>query len=253
LARVARRVFAAFALITCVAVAGAVAWNHDGSATKKPSVNGAAVNGIRDSEAAQSFPEPASSNSHSLAKSPEEAAATAAASSAGDSADAGVSPGAPSDAEVRRDLQRLKRYQRRARSGGLSESGPHALARAPFGAPARIADAVAGGNAIATFPYRLGGGHDLFVDNAYDCSGSVSYALAAAGLVGVPLSSGEFMKWGVPGRGRWLTVYANPGHVFMTVGALRFDTSGRAGPRGSRWQIMPRSARGFVARHWRGL
>ena len=44
------------------------------------------------------------------------------------------------------------------------------------------------------------------------------------------------MKWGEPGRGRWLTVYANPGHVYMVVGGLRFDTSGRAGRRGSRWQ-----------------
>jgi hypothetical protein len=60
------------------------------------------------------------------------------------------------------------------------------------------------------------------------------------------------MKWGVPGRGRWLTVYSNPGHVFMVVGGLRFDTSGRAGRRGSRWQPAQRSTRGFVARHWPG-
>ena len=44
------------------------------------------------------------------------------------------------------------------------------------------------------------------------------------------------MGWGAPGPGRWITVYANPGHVYMEVGGLRFDTSGRAGRRGSRWQ-----------------
>jgi cell wall-associated NlpC family hydrolase len=112
---------------------------------------------------------------------------------------------------------------------------------------------VAGGNAIATFPYRLGGGHGSFVDNAYDCSGSVSYALAAAGLLDAPLTSGELMKWGAPGPGRWMTVYANPGHVFMIVGGIRFDTSGRSGLRGSRWQPAQRTISGFVARHWPGL
>jgi hypothetical protein len=112
---------------------------------------------------------------------------------------------------------------------------------------------VAGGNEIASFPYRLGGGHGSFIDNAYDCSGSVSYALAAAGLLDTPATSGDFMKWGAPGRGRWMTVYANPGHVFMIVGGIRFDTSGRAGRRGSRWQPLQRSGSDFVARHWPGL
>src|SRR5438094_178046 len=77
--------------------------------------------------------------------------------------------------------------------------------------------------------------------------------LGGAGFVGEPLTSGEFERWGVAGRGRWVTVYANPGHVFMTVAGLRFDTSGRAGPRGSRWQTAQRASRGFVARHWPGL
>src|SRR5205823_771846 len=144
--------------------------------------------------------------------------------------DTGPSPGAPSDAQVRRALRQLRRYERRARGGSI-DVGRGGLVRAPAGVPGPIDDIVAGGNAIATFPYRLGGGHASFVDNAYDCSGSVSYALAAAGMLDAPLTSGELMRWGVPGPGRWITVYANPGHVYMTVGGLRFDTSGRAGPR----------------------
>jgi hypothetical protein len=203
---------------------------------------------IRDSEAAQSFPEPDSSRSHALAETPAEAAASSPAA-----ADTGPSPGAPSDAEVRRDLRQLKRYRRRARTGGSVQATREGLAQDPIGAPSAISDIVAGGNAIATFPYRLGGGHGSFVDDAYDCSGSVSYTLAAAGLLDQPLSSGELMKWGAPGPGHWLTVYANPGHVFMTVGGLRFDTSGRAGRRGSRWQTAQRSSRGFTVRHWPGL
>jgi cell wall-associated NlpC family hydrolase len=112
---------------------------------------------------------------------------------------------------------------------------------------------IAGGNAIADFPYVWGGGHGSFQDSGYDCSGSVSYALAAAGLLDSPMASGPFMKYGEPGRGKWITIYANGGHMFMVVGGLRFDTSGRSGKNGSRWQAAPRSLNGFVARHPPGL
>lgn len=212
---------------------------------ERTSASNSQASGIHDSEEAQSFPEPASSGPGTLAKDPAQAAAAA--------VDTGPSPGAPSDAEVRRELQQLQDWKRRARAGGAIALGRRGHARAPAGSPAAVQDMVAGGNAIATFPYRLGGGHGSFVDDAYDCSGSVSYALAAAGLLDTPLTSGELMKWGVAGPGRWMTVYANPGHVFMIVGGIRFDTSGRAGPRGSRWQPPQRSAAGFVARHWPGL
>jgi hypothetical protein len=39
----------------------------------------------------------------------------------------------------------------------------------------------------------------------------------------------------------------------MYVAGLRFDTSGRAGDHSSRWQLAPRTADGFVARHYPGL
>jgi cell wall-associated NlpC family hydrolase len=169
-----------------------------------------------------------------------------------------VSPGAPSDAEVRRELREMDRvlraYRRPAAAAPTAGAiAPDGTAVAPDGAPAAIAAVIAGANVIARFPYVLGGGHRSFVDRAYDCSGSVSYALATAGLVRSPLSSGEFMRWGVAGPGRWLTVYANPGHVFMYVAGLRFDTSGRDGLFGSRWQEAPRSTAHFAVRHWPGL
>ena len=201
--------------------------------------------GIRDSEESAAFPEPESSTPGPVAQDPAEAAAAA--------DDPGPSPGAPSDAEVRRDLEQLEHWQRKVRRGGSIGLGESGRAHAPAGSPAAVQDVVAGGNAIARFPYRLGGGHGSFVDDAYDCSGSVSYALAAAGLLDAPITSGELMEWGAPGRGRWMTVYANPGHVFMVVGGVLFDTSGRAGRRGSRWQPALRPASGFVARHWPGL
>jgi hypothetical protein len=111
---------------------------------------------------------------------------------------------------------------------------------------------VRAGDRIAGLPYKYGGGHRSFADTGYDCSGSVSYALHGAGLLAAPLDSGEFMHWGAPGRGRHITVYANPGHVYMVVDGRRFDTSG-ASATGSRWQTTMRSPAGYVVRHPRGL
>jgi cell wall-associated NlpC family hydrolase len=200
---------------------------------------------VRDPEEDQAFPEPESSTPHRVADSPLEAAETA---------EEGISPGAPSDEQVKRDLEQLERYY--GRGGGRGAGSvvvAGGLAQVSPDAPDEVAMAVAGGNEIARFPYRWGGGHGSFLDNAYDCSGSVSYALAAAGLLDAPLASPELMRWGEPGRGRWLTVYANRGHVYMEVGGVRFDTSGRGGRRGSRWQLARRSPAGFEARHWPGL
>jgi peptidoglycan hydrolase-like protein with peptidoglycan-binding domain len=111
---------------------------------------------------------------------------------------------------------------------------------------------IAAANRIATKPYKYGGGHGSFTDSGYDCSGSVSYALHGGGLLSSPLDSGDFMTYGAPGRGRRITIYAHPGHVFMTIDGRRFDTSARF-ETGSRWTSTPRSTSGYVARHPRGL
>ena len=107
-------------------------------------------------------------------------------------------------------------------------------------------------NRIAFAPYRYGGGHATWNDTGYDCSGSVSYALHGAGLLSSALTSSGFMTWGAPGRGRWITIYANPGHVYMVVRGRRFDTSGQRAT-GSRWQPNDRSPAGYVVRHPPGL
>jgi len=167
-----------------------------------------------------------------------------------------ISPGAPSDAQVRAELREMEEVLRRARHPArprrprLTHGGN---VQVPDGVPAAVAAIFAGGNAIARFPYVYGGGHGSFVDTAYDCSASVSYALAAAGLLDRPLTSGQLARWGAPGPGRWVTIYANAGHTFMYVAGLRFDTSGRAGAFGSRWQTAPRSLAGFTVRHPAGL
>jgi len=110
-----------------------------------------------------------------------------------------------------------------------------------------VARVVAAANEIATTPYVWGGGHGG-ASGGYDCSGSISYALAAGGLLASPLASGGFMSWGDPGPGRRITVYANAGHAFMVVDGRRYDTSALSGG-GTRWTSAMRSTAGFVARH----
>jgi hypothetical protein len=137
----------------------------------------------------------------------------------------------------RRPLLRRRSASRSRRGGGL---------------PLRVRRAIAAGNRIAFKPYRLGGGHRSFRDSAYDCSGTVSYVLHGAGALSSPLDSGALMSYGSPGRGRWITIYANRGHAFMVVNGRRFDTSMR-GRGGSRWSSRMRSSAGYVVRHPPGL
>jgi peptidoglycan hydrolase CwlO-like protein len=126
------------------------------------------------------------------------------------------------------------------------------MVKPPAGAPAAVAQVMAAGNAIATLPYIYGGGHASFHANGYDCSGSVSYALAAAGLVSSPMVSGDFENWGDSGPGRWITIYANAGHVWMTVAGWRFDTVALA-ESGTRWAQGGGEFSGMVVRHPPGL
>jgi hypothetical protein len=172
------------------------------------------------------------------------------------------SPGAPTDAEVRAELRAanaaLANFKRHLSSTAFLQTGPRArvlpdgTAVAPANAPDVVKKVILAGNEIAKFPYKWGGGHGAWRDNGYDCSGSVSFALAAAGMVKSPLTSGGFLEWGTPGPGEWITIYTNPGHIFMIVAGLRFDTSGQ-GRAGTRWQEEPRSTGGFAVRHYPGV
>lgn len=136
--------------------------------------------------------------------------------------------------------------------GDRAQVGSDGLAIAPANAPQAVKDIIAAGNAIAHKPYRYGGGHGSWNDSAYDCSGSVSYALHGARLLNAPLASGGFESWGVAGAGQWVTIYTNSGHMYMVVAGLRFDTSGLSGD-GSRWHAATRSTGGYVVRHPKGL
>ena len=118
--------------------------------------------------------------------------------------------------------------------------------------PKTVRAVIRAANKIAETPYKWGGGHAKLIDTGYDCSGSVSFALRGGGLLGWPLVSGDLAHWGASGRGRWITIFANAGHVYMDVGGLRYDTSGRTGHE-TRWQLATRPSRGFAIRHPLGL
>jgi len=221
------------------------------AAVASPAVPGArgGVREVADPQEANSFPVPASVH-HKAAKTPAKAG------------EALVAAGAPSDAEVRRELHLMRAVERTAQkaqaqelipvAGGESVGGNGTITPPP-GIPAVVAKVIAGGNAIADFPYVFGGGHGSFVDNAYDCSGSVSYALAAGGLLSAPETSGELAQWGAPGPGQWITIYANAGHTFMDVAGMWFDTAGRSGPYASRWLVATPPLEGYAVRHPQGL
>lgn len=123
------------------------------------------------------------------------------------------------------------------------------VALAPPGAPQRVKAAISAANQIIGRPYIWGGGHSSWYSRGYDCSGAVSYALAGGGFLAAPLDSSRLMSWGEPGRGRWLTVYANAGHTYAVVAGLRWDTVGDARGSGPRWHPALPYPEGFVARH----
>ena len=166
-------------------------------------------------------------------------------------------------AEQRRPNGRASRAEQRMVKARASAAAPapstdeayltsDGLAVAPDSAPDEVKAIIEAGNAIATKPYKYGGGHGRWNDSGYDCSGSVSYVLHAAGLLNRALDSTEFMSWGEAGRGTWVTIRTNPSHAYMIVAGLRFDTSARK-ETGTRWSEQMRSARGYRGRHPDGL
>jgi cell wall-associated NlpC family hydrolase len=130
------------------------------------------------------------------------------------------------------------------------------LAAAPMSAPVAVQDIIWAGDQIVGLPYIYGGGHASFESPGYDCSGTVSFALHGASLLAAPEDSSEFMVWGSHGDGRWVTIFSNAGHAYMTVAGLRLDTSSADDPsnqQGPRWRPLRPANAGFTVRHPLGL
>lgn len=100
-------------------------------------------------------------------------------------------------------------------------------------------------------PYVYGGGHGPAASKPgtpLDCSSAVSKVLGIN-----PRVSGQFENWGAPGRGKRVTIYANPTHVLMEIDGKLWGTSA-SNPRGGpgwipRSQVSAGYLAGFTARH----
>lgn len=150
---------------------------------------------------------------------------------------------------ARRHALRAREHQPPQRRLRLSAAG---RAIVPAGAPRRVRLLIEAGNRIAHKPYVWGGGHGSWQAAGYDCSGSVGYVLHAAGVLDRAVTSGDLASYGKPGRGRWVTIYANGGHTYLVVAGVRFDTTAyKQG--GSRWARDARGGAGYVVRHPAGL
>ncbi|MGP0102879.1 MAG: lytic transglycosylase domain-containing protein [Solirubrobacteraceae bacterium] len=145
------------------------------------------------------------------------------------------------------------------------------LALVPAGVPATVQAMVVAGNELQELPYGPGGHPDPLGASEEDCSSTVNYVLYRSGirplaeiLTDNPLAQ-DYVSWGAPGPGRWVTIYASASptpHVFVVIAGLRLDTSHDGtdvGPNrdedGPRWRILdhiPTWARWSV-RHPPGL
>jgi cell wall-associated NlpC family hydrolase len=240
-----RRVLIAGVVLAIVVLAAAV------TATAWPGARGAAQ--AEPAPPVTTASDPRLPSSHPQVVEPEAGVAAGDQATSTSSSSSSAS-GRPSDDEIRSELRQLKSLAA-ATNLPVGDTGrvlPDGRAVAPRGAPQIVRDVINAGNVIAKTPYLWGGGHGSWSSVGYDCSGSVSFALAGAGLLDTPLTSGALAQWGAAGPGRWITIYANGGHVWMIVAGLRFDTGGLRGS-GTRWQPTSRSTAGFVARHPEGL
>jgi hypothetical protein len=103
-------------------------------------------------------------------------------------------------------------------------------------------------------PYGPDGHPDPLGAPDEDCSSTVNYVLYRSGIRPLaeilrenPLAQ-DYVNWGDPGQGRWVTIYATTeptDHVFIVIAGLRLDTSYKGtdiGPNrdegGPRWRIL---------------
>lgn len=149
--------------------------------------------------------------------------------------------------------------------GALSRDGR--VADAPVDAPLAVQRMIAAGNELQGVPYGPAGHPDPIDASSQDCSSSTSFVLLRGGRFGrFAFVSSQFLSWGRPGPGRWVTTWARPGagargHVFVVLAGLRldtnygYDTGPNAGLRGPRWRTgpYPVRAQGYVPRHPAGL
>jgi hypothetical protein len=129
------------------------------------------------------------------------------------------------------------------------------VALVPEAAPPAVQAMIVAGNELQDLPYGPSGHPDPLGAASEDCSSSVNYVLYRAGMRPLaeivqknPLAQ-DYVRWGAPGPGRWVSIYATDAptpHVFIVIAGLRLDTVGGAtdeGPNrlqgGPRWRLLP--------------
>jgi hypothetical protein len=161
--------------------------------------------------------------------------------------------------------------------GVVARIQPDGLAAIPADAPAQVQEAIAAGNQIIHTSYSTERDPNMLrtVMSSYDCSGSTDFVLYNAGLNSPQVTVGDSIagnsslleSYGQSGPGQWITIYANPGHVFIEVAGIVMDTAWYAPVQptspssGPRWQpasiIQPQihgdTYGGFIERHPPGL
>jgi hypothetical protein len=128
------------------------------------------------------------------------------------------------------------------------------IALIPLAVPAAVQAMLIAGNELQALPYGPGGHPDPRGALDEDCSSTVNYVLYRAGIRPIaeivhenPLAQ-DYVDWGSPGPGRWVSIYATDRptpHVFLLLAGLRLDTSHNGtdvGPNrdedGPRWRIL---------------
>jgi transglycosylase-like protein with SLT domain len=135
----------------------------------------------------------------------------------------------------------------------LSPQDGH-VALIPADVPPAVQALVIAGNELEELPYGPAGHPNPLGAVSEDCSSTVNYVLYRAGVRPLaeivrdnPLAQ-DYVDWGLPGTGRWVTLYATTSptdHVFIVIAGLRLDTSHNGtdvGPNrnedGPRWRIL---------------
>ena len=128
------------------------------------------------------------------------------------------------------------------------------VALIPTGVPPVVQAMLMAGNELQDLPYGPTGHPDPLGATSEDCSSTVNYVLYRSGVRPLaeilrenPLAQ-DYVDWGAPGPGRWVTIYATTeptDHVFIVIAGLRLDTSYKGtdvGPNrnesGPRWRIF---------------
>ncbi len=136
----------------------------------------------------------------------------------------------------------------------LLAPGDGHLALAPASVPPVVQAMVVAGNELQELPYGPDGHPDPRGAVDEDCSSTLNYVLYRSGVRPIaeivrdnPLAQ-DYVHWGTPGPGRWVTIYATTSptdHVFLVIAGLRLDTSHNGtdvGPNrsedGPRWRIL---------------